>query len=217
MIGLSIFMTVYAGFAHAFETDHLLAVSNIVTGRNKSRLAVKDGLFWGLGHSATIFLIGILMLVMRYQLNAVVFTYLEAAVGFMLLLLGLYRLLRWYKTRIALQAVAVNGNAVIIEQAGHGHTHLPAFGVGMVHGLAGSGSLMLIVMSQMATVSEGLMGLLLFGAGSVAGMMLAAGMLSIPFSQKILQWRGLQTALLLLSAGLCIFFGCWIMYKNLLL
>ena len=51
------------GFTHAFEADHLVAVSNIVTKRDKLLLAVKDGIYWGLGHTSTIFLIGLLIIV----------------------------------------------------------------------------------------------------------------------------------------------------------
>ena len=50
------------GFTHAFEADHLVAVSNIVTKRNKILLATKDGLFWGLGHTSTILIIGLILI-----------------------------------------------------------------------------------------------------------------------------------------------------------
>ena len=46
------------GFTHAFEADHLVAIMNIVTDRKKTVLALKDGIFWGLGHTTTIFIIG---------------------------------------------------------------------------------------------------------------------------------------------------------------
>ena len=51
------------GFGHAFEADHLVAVGNIVTKRDKLPLAIKDGIFWGLGHTSTIFLIGLIMII----------------------------------------------------------------------------------------------------------------------------------------------------------
>lgn len=208
-MGVAFFMTLYAGFTHAFETDHLLAVSNLVTVRNKTRQAVQDGLFWGLGHTTTLFIIGILILVLRYHVQAHFFQYLEAGVGLMLVILGFFRLWRWNKNRLTLQA---DGNAAHT----HHFTHFPAFGIGMIHGLAGSGSLLLIVMSQMQSVAEGLWQLLLFGAGSVTGMMLAAGVFSIPFSQRILKGKWLQLLLVWISALLCIFFGTWIMGKNLM-
>ena len=51
------------GFGHAFEADHLVAVGNIVTKREKPVLALKDGMYWGLGHTSTIVLIGLLIIV----------------------------------------------------------------------------------------------------------------------------------------------------------
>jgi high-affinity nickel permease len=42
------------GFQHAFEADHLVAVSSIVSKRRSTLLAVKDGIFGGLGHTSTI-------------------------------------------------------------------------------------------------------------------------------------------------------------------
>jgi high-affinity nickel permease len=58
MFTFPLLLTIYAGFIHAFEADHLLAVSNIVSQRNNVKLSLKDGIFWGLGHTSTIFLVG---------------------------------------------------------------------------------------------------------------------------------------------------------------
>ncbi len=59
----SLLFAAVVGFGHAFEADHLVAVGNIVTKRDRLKLALKDGIFWGLGHSSTIFLIGIVMII----------------------------------------------------------------------------------------------------------------------------------------------------------
>ena len=59
---LKLFLTIYAGLEHAFEADHLLAVSNLVTHRNDIKQSIKDGIFWGIGHTSTIFFVGILMI-----------------------------------------------------------------------------------------------------------------------------------------------------------
>ena len=55
MFAFPLLITIYAGFTHAFEADHLLAVSNIVSQRNSIWSSMKDGIFWGLGHASTIF------------------------------------------------------------------------------------------------------------------------------------------------------------------
>ena len=51
------------GFGHAFEADHLVAVSTIASKRKHPMQAIKDGIYWGLGHTSTIFLIGLIMIV----------------------------------------------------------------------------------------------------------------------------------------------------------
>jgi hypothetical protein len=85
----------------------------------------------------------------------------------------------------------------------------------MAHGLAGSGELVLLVMLQMTSPQIGMLYLLIFGIGSIFGMLVAAAMFSMPFSKKILQAKGLQVTLILLSSLLCISFGISIIYQNL--
>ena len=62
-----IFLTIYAGLEHAFEADHLLAVNTLVSHRENLKQSLKDGIFWGIGHTTTIFFVGILMI--GFKLN----------------------------------------------------------------------------------------------------------------------------------------------------
>ena len=80
---LGIFITVYAGLEHAFEADHLLAVNSLVTNRTNFKESVKDGVFWGIGHTLTIFVVAILMIGFKIAVSEQVFSYLEATVGLM--------------------------------------------------------------------------------------------------------------------------------------
>ena len=215
MFPFPLFLTVYAGFAHAFETDHLLAVSNIVSQRNSTFTSVKDGVFWGLGHTSTILLMGVIMLLLKVRVSPAYFHHIEAAVGLMLVVLGSFRL---FKLKRFLSAVVVETPAaqmVAVTNTGLKKLHLVSYGVGMVHGLAGSGELVLLVMLQMASLQMGMLYLLIFGVGSILGMLVAAAMFSLPFSKKILQSRLLQVTLILLSSILCIGFGMSVIYKNL--
>jgi cytochrome c biogenesis protein CcdA len=207
MIGFPILITLYAGFVHAFETDHLLAVSNIVTRRKHLALSLKDGIFWGLGHTSTILLIGMLMLVLKMNINENQFRYFEAGVGLMLIGLGIFRLWKYKNARNKTEE-ALTGEVL------HNH-HRLAYGVGLVHGLAGSGVLMVLVMAQMDNSLKGMAYLIIFGLGSVAGMAIAAGIFSVPFSKKILQWKNFQIGFLLLSCLLCVIYGTKVVYDNL--
>ena len=80
---------------------------------------MKDGIYWGIGHTATIFFVGILMIGFKFQIGEEVFKNFEAGVGVMLIILGLYRVFKLYFPKE------------------HTHTHntsRAAFGVGLIHG-----------------------------------------------------------------------------------
>lgn len=222
MLSFPVLVVIYAGFTHAFETDHLLAVGNIVSQRNNLKLSVKDGAFWGLGHASTIFFIGILMIVFKASISEHTFHYFEATVGLMLIVLAIYRLMKFFKNKKIVihtheheHSKAQHKHLHIHIGKEHRHSHSLAYGVGLVHGLAGSGALVLIVLSRIKNTVDGLTYLLIFGSGCIIGMMLAAGLFSVPFSKKILQARLLQTVLIILTSALCFLYGGKVIYENL--
>lgn len=192
------------GFTHAFEADHLVAVSNIVTKRDKLLLAVKDGIYWGLGHTSTIVLIGLLIIVGKATFLNGYFAYFEAGVGMMLILLGIYRLRQYFYTKQHSD-----------ELFDHKHQHHLAYGVGFIHGLAGSGAMILLVMSEIQSTFNSMIYLLIFGIGSVLGMLVAAGIFSLPLSRKISRNQQFQLILVVLSSLLCIGYGAFVVYENL--
>lgn len=194
------------GFTHAFEIDHLLAVSSIVNRRETMFMAIKDGIYWGLGHTSTILLIGVLMILAQVAVSEKTFHYFEAGVGCMLTLLGLQRI--WDTWRQKQRHVHAHAHH-------QPHDHRLAYGVGLVHGLAGSGTLVLLVMAHMKSSWQGISYLLIFGLGSVLGMLLASGVFFLPFSQRLSRNFTLQRGLTLLSSLLCILFGCKVVIQNL--
>lgn len=194
------------GFGHAFEADHLVAVGNIVTRRDKLLLAIKDGIYWGLGHTSTILLIGALLIIGKATFLNGYFGYFEAIVGVMLIILGLVRLRQLMPS----------------QQRQHNHSltddrknHHLAYGVGLIHGLAGSGAMVLLVMTEIQGSTDSILYLLIFGLGSAFGMLVAAGIFSLPFSRRLTESQKLQIGLTLLSAVLCIGYGAYIMIENL--
>jgi cytochrome c biogenesis protein CcdA len=223
MYSFPLLLTIYAGFTHAFEADHLLAVSNIVSQRNNVRSSMKDGVFWGLGHASTIFFIGILMILFKVGISEQSFHYFEVAVGVMLISLAAYRLMKFFRSRKIVihthshqheEGHHKHLHVHIGKEREHHHTHSLAYGVGLVHGLAGSGALILVVMSQIKGPVDGLIYLVIFGTGCIAGMLLAAGLFSIPFSKKIIQAQTLQSFLIITSSVLCLLYGSKVIYEN---
>ncbi|MEM6263339.1 MAG: sulfite exporter TauE/SafE family protein [Bacteroidota bacterium] len=201
------------GLGHAFEADHLLAVSNIVTKRENLKDAARDGMFWGLGHTTTIVLIGIVIIVGKVTLLNGFFSYFEALVGFMLVALGVVRMGNYLKTG---HATSHSTPEVHTHPHQDRHSHKLAYGVGLIHGLAGSGTMVLLVMSNIPDVLGSLTYLVIFGLGSVLGMLLAAGVLSLPFSRKLALDPTWKSVFVWISSVLCILYGSYVMWENLM-
>jgi hypothetical protein len=208
----------YEGLLHAFEADHVLAVTNIVSQRNKILPAIKDGIFWGLGHTSTIFLIGIIMILFKVNIPDRSFSYFEASVGLMLILVASYRLYIFFRD----EQIIIHKHHP--EHSGankhlHAHVHLKgknlhktSYGIGIVHGLAGSGALVVLIMTQIESITGSLLYLVIFGLGSIIGMSLVAGIFSVPFSKKLINSKSLRTTLVVISSVLCFGYGCYVVY-----
>jgi len=129
------------GFGHVFEADHLVAVGNIITKRKQVKMAVKDGVYWGLGHTSTILLIGLIMIIGKATFLDSYFSYFEAGVGLMLVILGIFRMYQYFIVK-----------KKEINETEDEPRHDLAYGVGLIHGLAGSGAMILLVMRRLRVV-----------------------------------------------------------------
>ncbi|QIL78270.1 MULTISPECIES: urease accessory protein [Hymenobacter] len=187
-----------AGMGHAFEPDHILAVGNLISRRDTLAEALREGILWGLGHTTTLVVVGAIILLGR--LTILTGGYFEATVGLLLVLMGLSRLREQRKPAPRPPTAAAPGWA---------------FAVGLLHGLAGSGALVLLVMSELRDVSLSLLYFLLFGGGSLVGMCLVAGLCHVPFTRRMRLSRRLQAGTVTLSSLLCVGYGSWMMYVNL--
>ncbi|MEP7321223.1 MAG: urease accessory protein [Saprospiraceae bacterium] len=223
MFSLPILITIYAGFTHAFEADHLLAVSSIVSGRSNNQLAMKDGIYWGLGHTSTTIFIGILMIIFKIGIPVVYFNYFEAMVGVMLSGLAIHRIVKFYLSRKSELQIHLHPHNHIphqhvnlpLENGKGKHPHSLAYQVGLMHGLAGSGALVILALSKMNGPVDGLTYLIIFGLGCIGGMMLASTLFNIPFSKKMMESRSLQNFLIIMSSMLCLLYGGKLIYENL--
>ena len=145
------------------------------------------GLSWGLGHTFTLFAVGLGVLVFKLTVPDRLALSLEFAVGVVLVILGapLIKQLVAGSPHIHLHR---HGDKRHLhshshqETPDHDHCYIKrSLLVGMVHGLAGSGVLTLLILSTMPSVTHGLFFLLVFGAGSILGMLVFSGVISLPF------------------------------------
>lgn len=178
------------GLRHALDTDHLAAVSTMLAQRPSLRASGMIGLSWGLGHTVVLFLAGAVVLVLRVSIPESVALAAEFGVGMMLVCLGGMLAIRLVRERWHVHAHDHDGaqhvhlhSHALVEDHGHGHwwrESIRPFCVGMVHGLAGSAALLLIVLSSARSVSEGLTYIAVFGFGSIIGMVLVGIVVSLP-------------------------------------
>ena len=178
------------GLRHALDTDHLAAVSTILVQRPSFRASGMLAVSWGLGHTAILLLVGGAVLVFRVPIPEPIAVAAEFGVGAMLVLLGCILGLQLVRERWHVHQHAHDGTQHLhlhshVVAKDHGHRHwwqdsARPFCIGMAHGLAGSAALLLIVVSSARSVSEGLIYIAVFGAGSILGMILVSMVISLP-------------------------------------
>jgi ABC-type nickel/cobalt efflux system permease component RcnA len=225
------------GLKHATEVDHVVAVSAIVSEhRNVLRSALVGGL-WGAGHTASLVVVGVLVLVFRVAIPPRVANWLEFGVALMIIALGMLAVARVLRKRsdVHLHRHSHDGQShvhVHFHEAGTEHVRAPSpdappshshtiarlgfkpFLVGAMHGLAGSAALTLLVLTQIQSVSLGLLYLALFGVGSTFGMLLMSGLIGLPFALSARRLSSFNYGLQTVAGGLSIAFGLWYAYET---
>ena len=203
----SILLTLGLGFAlglkHATEADHLAAVSTIVSERRSVLGAARVGALWGLGHTTSLFFAGLLVILLGIAIPKTVATALELCVAMMIVTLGtrvLYLLSR-RSHRIHVHTHSHDGQphshfhyhdnqdahtAVHAHEGAHtGLSRWRTYIVGVLHGLAGSAALTLLVLTEVMRNRSAVLGLsylLIFGVGSIGGMLIMSCLIGIPFA-----------------------------------
>lgn len=172
----------------------MAAVSSLATRSKSPRECVKQGVFWGLGHTLTLFLFGTVVLLLDRVLPEKLASGLELAVGVMLVVLGVDVLRRLAKERVHFHLHEhqdgirhFHGHSHVGEAVHRTHDHLHwrklplrALVVGLVHGMAGSAALILLTLESVPSVAAGFLYILLFGVGSIAGMALLSVAIAVP-------------------------------------
>jgi len=183
----ALFFGFLLGIKHALDADHIVAVTTIVSRSGSLLRSAIVGLSWGLGHTITLFAAGLAVLVFRLTIPDKLSLGMEFAVGVMLVLLGVPLVWQLLKKKPHVHVHQHGESSHIhshsheeIPEHEHKHIRRPLL-MGMMHGLAGSGVLTLLVLNTMSSVGQGLIFLLVFGVGSILGMVLFSGAIGLPF------------------------------------
>lgn len=185
------------GLQHAFEPDHVAAVSTQVakqryrsasiTGTLKKGIVKSSilGALWGAGHTTTLIISGLLLFVFSINIPSNVFLGFEFIVGIMLVILAMstFSNKKLFKLKHTHPHVHSNGTLHTHphnHEGEHKHTH-KSYIIGCIHGLAGSGVLIVLTASTLENVEAVLGFILIFGIGSIIGMSIVSSLIGLPF------------------------------------
>lgn len=196
MIDLSVaFATsLVLGMRHATDPDHIVAVSTIVNRERSVVRASRIGAMWGLGHTLTIFVVGGAIALFQWSFTPRLGLSLEFAVAIMLVTLGLLNLLPHRHRQV-------------------GASGLKPFVIGLVHGLAGSAAVTLLILPLIDDMRWALVYLAVFGAGTVLGMAVITMSMAAPAAYAAGRLAFFSRGVRLASGALSLGFGLWLGYR----
>jgi cytochrome c biogenesis protein CcdA len=187
-VGVILLISLFLGLRHASDPDHLAAVTTLIASEEKRKRARKAGLmgfFWGLGHGTTLVLLGLPLVLYNRFLPEPVQQAAEVAIGAIIVFLAVRLLRRWrrdfYHVHTHAHDEGPDHRHVHSHKEDdlheHGHdvphrTPLSAYGIGLVHGIGGSGGLTLLLLSTISNQAEAAGALLIFAAGTAVSMAL---------------------------------------------
>jgi high-affinity nickel-transport protein len=186
------------GMRHATDPDHVVAVATIVSREQKLGPAAWIGALWGAGHTVTIAAVGGAIILFNWVVPPRVGLLMELAVGVMLIILGLLN---------------VSGAGQVVARLRTYQIVRPFF-VGIIHGLAGSAAVALVVLTTIRRPSWAVAYLLVFGVGTVAGMALVTTAIAAPIAYSTRRFEIHHQSKLQLATGmLSVAFGLFLVYK----
>lgn len=186
------------GIQHAFEPDHVAAVSTQIPKsklmKTSSKQLIREsitkssilGAIWGAGHTTTLVLIGFLTYFLAITIQDQIFSGLEFVVGIMLMFLGISTLLNKkilsshkypHQHKDGIKHVDEHNH----DDFEHKHAH-KSYLIGLMHGLAGSGSLVVLTATSMNDIGMIFVFITIFGIGSMLGMAFVGSVMGIPLA-----------------------------------
>lgn len=210
------------GLRHALDPDHLVAVSTIVSEHRSVARSSLIGTFWGLGHTASLLAVSVLILLLRASIPEHIALWMEIPVALMLVGLGVTTTRRAIRERG--WRIHSHSHAHEENEPPHSHIHVHVkdehihqhrlfrlgrrpFVVGLVHGAAGSAAVTLAVLTTIPSVALGIVYIAVFGIGSIGGMLLMSAMIGLPFAVTARRFSIINGGIRLFAGLFSILFG----------
>jgi sulfite exporter TauE/SafE len=210
----------FFGMRHATDADHVVAVSTIVSRERTLRAAAPIGVLWGLGHTLTIVLVGGAIVLFGFVISPRLGLGMEFTVALMLVLLGALTVRNVLRDSLSIARIHGHGpvhdhsHAIDPESRHHKRPRLvrPLL-VGIVHGLAGSAAVALLVLGTIRDPIWAVAYLLIFGVGTIAGMLVITVALAMPLVLTVHRFERVHRALGLASGILSVVLGLFLAHE----
>jgi high-affinity nickel permease len=169
------------GLRHASDPDHLVAVTSLVaTEDGDARKAASLGAWWGVGHATSLLALGIPLIAFKAQLPAWLESGAEKTIGVVILVLAARVVFKWARGDYRAGAHAHESGHSRRRHLRRGqeteHRHVrvrtrgQAVTIGLLHGLAGTGAVVVLLIAALPTQFEAALALAVFAPMSVASM-----------------------------------------------
>jgi high-affinity nickel permease len=204
------------GLRHASDPDHLVATTSLVAADGgDTRGAVRLGAWWGLGHAAALLAIGLPLIFLKEDLPGWLERGAETAIGIVILLLAARVIYKWARGdfRAGRHVHADEAHRHLRKGAAdHGHRRVrspqQAFAIGALHGLAGTGAVVLLLLAAMPSQLEAAAALAVFAPVSIVSMALCTGAFAWLLTRPLIE--PVYRAVLIPGLGLFgVMFGLW--------
>jgi high-affinity nickel permease len=167
------------GLRHASDPDHLVAVTSLVAAEGgDTRKAARLGAWWGVGHAGALLAIGIPLIAFKTELPAWLESGAEKAIGAVIVVLAVRVIYKWARGDYRANAHDHDGGHArrrhLHREGGHGHvkvrTRGQALSIGLLHGLAGTGAVVLLLIAALPSRLEAGAALAVFAPMSILSM-----------------------------------------------
>jgi high-affinity nickel permease len=221
-LAVALLIALVLGLRHASDPDHLVAVTSVVAADGGDvRAAARLGAWWGAGHAGALVLIGIPLIAFKAELPAWLERGAETAVGIVILLLAARIVVKWVRGDFRAGRHAHRGGTGAADHrhlyhgndaAQHPHRHVrtprQALGIGVLHGLAGTGAVALLLIAALPGQLEAAAALAVFAPMSMVSMVLCTSAFAWLLTRRVID--PLYRTVLIPAFGVFgLMFGFW--------
>jgi ABC-type nickel/cobalt efflux system permease component RcnA len=218
---VALLIALVLGLRHASDPDHLVAVTSLVAvDGGDVRGAARLGAWWGAGHATALLVIGIPLILFKSSMPSGIEQGAETAVGVVILLLALRVVTKWVRGdfRAGRHPHRRRGGSSAHRHLHHGdeleHRHRnirtprQALGIGLLHGLAGTGAVALLLIAALPGKLEAAAALAVFAPMSAVSMTLCTTAFAWLLTRRLID--PLYRTVLIPAFGLFgLLFGSW--------